>query len=130
MSEVANCSETYKKPSCHTTENSNCQKNLSSANEKICDAKKPVATAAVAATDKNSSELSSKPSEALIPLEPIHYHLLPSKVLVISRHHLFGKTSEYIKGIENADLTKLTQLIKIVGMLLQTKVHLFWFSSH
>jgi hypothetical protein len=29
-------------------------------------------------------------------------------------------------GIENADSEKLARLIKIVGMLLQTKVYLFW----
>ena len=27
--------------------------------------------------DKNSNELSGKPSEVLIPHEPIHYHMLP-----------------------------------------------------
>jgi len=46
-----------------------------------------------------------------------------------SRHHPFGKTSDHIKGIENAGPEKLTRLIKIVGMLLQTKVYLFWASS-
>ena len=38
----------------------------------------------------------------------------------------YGKTSEYKEGIEKADSEKLARLIKIVGMLLQTKVYLFW----
>ena len=48
------------------------------------------------------------------------------KEFATSRHQPFGKTSDYIKGIENACSEKLTRLIKIVGMLLQTKVYLFW----
>jgi hypothetical protein len=48
------------------------------------------------------------------------------KEFATSQHQPFGKTSDYIKGIENADFAKLAQLIKIVGMLLQTKVYLFW----
>ena len=48
------------------------------------------------------------------------------KEFVSSRHQPFGKTSDYIKGIENAGSEKLARLIKIVGMLLQTKVYLFW----
>ena len=42
------------------------------------------------------------------------------------RYQPFGLTSDYIKDIENADSEKLARLIKIVGMLLQTKVYLFW----
>jgi ABC-type ATPase with predicted acetyltransferase domain len=48
------------------------------------------------------------------------------KEFATSRHQPFGKTSDYIKGIENADSAKLGKLIKIVGMLLQKKVYLFW----
>jgi hypothetical protein len=48
------------------------------------------------------------------------------KEFASSRHQPFGLTSDYIKGIENADSEKLARLIKIVGMLLQTKVYLFW----
>ena len=48
------------------------------------------------------------------------------KEFASSRHQPFGKTCDYIKGIENADSAKLGKLIKIVGMLLQTKVYLFW----
>jgi hypothetical protein len=48
------------------------------------------------------------------------------KEFAASRHQPFGKASDYIKGIENASSEKLARLIKIVGMLLQTKVYLFW----
>ena len=48
------------------------------------------------------------------------------KEFTASQHQPFGKTSDYIKGIENANFAKLARLIKIVGMLLQTKIYLFW----
>jgi hypothetical protein len=48
------------------------------------------------------------------------------KEFAASRHQPFGNTSDYIKGIENAESEKLARLIKIVGMLMQTKVYLFW----
>jgi hypothetical protein len=44
----------------------------------------------------------------------------------VSRHQPFGKTSDYIKSVQEADLPKISKLLKIVGMLLQTKVYLFW----
>ena len=40
----------------------------------------------------------------------------------------FGKTPDYVASIKNATLEKMTKLIKLVGMLLQTKVYLFWSS--
>ena len=48
------------------------------------------------------------------------------KEFAVSRHQPFGKTSDYVKCIENADSGKMAKLVKIVGMLLQTKVYLFW----
>ena len=51
------------------------------------------------------------------------------KEFASSRHQPFGKTSDYIKGIENADSAKIAKLIKLVGMLLQTKVYLFWINT-
>lgn len=51
------------------------------------------------------------------------------KEFAVSRHQPFGKTSDYVKCIENADSTKIAKLVKIVGMLLQTKVYLFWRKS-
>lgn len=48
------------------------------------------------------------------------------KEFAVSRHQPFGKTSDYVKCVENADLPKIVKLTKIVGVLLQTKVYLFW----
>jgi hypothetical protein len=48
------------------------------------------------------------------------------KESAVSRHHPFGKTSDFINCIENADSVKMAKLVKIVGLLLQTKVYLFW----
>jgi hypothetical protein len=48
------------------------------------------------------------------------------KEFAVSRHKPFGKTSEYMTCIENADSAKIAKLIKIVGLLMQTKVYLFW----
>ncbi len=42
------------------------------------------------------------------------------------RHGVYCKKSEYIKGIKEADMLKMAKLIKIVGILLQSKVYLFW----
>lgn len=67
-----------------------------------------------------SSQL-SKVREAFVK----NSHPRFKKEFASSRHQPFGKTSDYIKGIENADSEKLARLIKIVGMLLQTKVYLF-----
>ena len=44
----------------------------------------------------------------------------------VSRHQPFGKTSDYIKSVQEADLPKIAKLLKKVGVLLQTKVYLFW----
>jgi hypothetical protein len=43
-----------------------------------------------------------------------------------SRHQSFGKKSDYVTRIEKADHHKMTKLIKLVGMLLQAMVCLFW----
>ena len=51
------------------------------------------------------------------------------KEMAASRRQPFGKASEYVKSIRNADVPKIAKLLKIVGMLLQTKVYLFWNQS-
>jgi len=51
------------------------------------------------------------------------------KEFAVSRHMPYGKTSEYIRCIDGADEKKTVKLIKVVGMLLQTKVYLFWGKS-
>jgi hypothetical protein len=48
------------------------------------------------------------------------------KEFAVSRHQPFGKTADYVFCIQNADQLKMVKLIKLVGMLLQTKVYLFW----
>jgi hypothetical protein len=37
-----------------------------------------------------------------------------------------GKTFGYIAAFQNADIMKIAELVKLLGMLLQTKVYLFW----
>ena len=51
------------------------------------------------------------------------------KVFSASKHQPYGKGSEYIKCVQNADITRMVRLIKIASMLLQTKVYLFWKNS-
>ena len=46
-----------------------------------------------------------------------------------SPHQPYGKFEKYKAGIEKADLEKMAKLIKICGMLLQTKVYLLWKKS-
>ncbi|MGD6810519.1 MAG: hypothetical protein ACQCN3_12540 [Candidatus Bathyarchaeia archaeon] len=51
------------------------------------------------------------------------------KEVTASRHHPFGKTSDYVKYIQNADNAQIGKMIKILAMLSQTKVYLFWRTS-
>ena len=44
-------------------------------------------------------------------------------------HQPYGRKAEYVEGVKNADSTKMAKLIKIVGLLLQSKVYLFWRKS-
>jgi hypothetical protein len=48
------------------------------------------------------------------------------KEFAVRRHQPFGATLDYIKCIQKADLLKIVKLIRLVGVLLQTKVYLFW----
>jgi len=43
-----------------------------------------------------------------------------------SRHVPYGNSAEFKKSIATADVSKLAMLVRIVGLLLQTKVYLFW----
>jgi len=47
-----------------------------------------------------------------------------------SFHDPYGKSKFYKEAIENADLIKLTKLVGICAMLLQTKVYLYWELMH
>jgi ABC-type lipoprotein export system ATPase subunit/GNAT superfamily N-acetyltransferase len=48
------------------------------------------------------------------------------KEFASSRHQPFGKTSDFIKSVQIADASKIGKLVKVFGILLQTKVYLFW----
>ena len=41
-------------------------------------------------------------------------------------HQPYGRKADYVEGVKNADLKKMVKLIRIVGVLLQSKVYLFW----
>jgi ABC-type ATPase with predicted acetyltransferase domain len=51
------------------------------------------------------------------------------KEFAVNRHQPFGKTSDYTLALQNANYEKMAKLIKLVGMLLQTKVYLFWIND-
>jgi phosphoglycolate phosphatase-like HAD superfamily hydrolase len=51
------------------------------------------------------------------------------KEFAANRHKPFGKNSDYLKCLESADPEKMAKLIKLVGMLLQAKIYLFWKTS-
>jgi ABC-type ATPase with predicted acetyltransferase domain len=51
------------------------------------------------------------------------------KEFAASRHQPFGKVVDYIACMQKAELPELGKLIKLVGMLSQTKVYLFWANS-
>ncbi len=48
------------------------------------------------------------------------------KEIASCRHVPYGTTKLYREGIASADLERLAKLIKIEGVLLQSKVYLFW----
>jgi len=41
-------------------------------------------------------------------------------------HMPYGKHKEYVENLRKADMERLAHLIKVCGLLLQTKVYLFW----
>jgi ABC-type ATPase with predicted acetyltransferase domain len=43
-----------------------------------------------------------------------------------SQHQPFGKASDYVRSVQEADIDKMGKLVKLVGMLSQSKVYLFW----
>ncbi len=48
------------------------------------------------------------------------------KEFAVGSHQPFGKTNDFTNFVQNADLIKIAKLIKVLGILLQTKVYLFW----
>jgi hypothetical protein len=53
-------------------------------------------------------------------------HTLFRRECAASRHQPFGKTTDYVVSVRDCDINKLAKLVRLVGMLLQTKVYLFW----
>jgi hypothetical protein len=53
-------------------------------------------------------------------------HPMLREILGTIRHKKGAISKDYAGELEKADLDKLTRLIKITGVLLQTKVYLFW----
>ncbi len=47
-----------------------------------------------------------------------------------TRHVPYGRATDYQEGIRKADIPKLAKVVKVMGMLLQTKVYLFWSRRH
>jgi hypothetical protein len=46
---------------------------------------------------------------------------------IAANHHMpYGTATAFAEGIKNANMERMAKLVKIVGMLLQTKVYLFW----
>jgi hypothetical protein len=43
-----------------------------------------------------------------------------------SRHQPFGKVADYVNSVNRAELPELGKLVKLVGMISQTKVYLLW----
>jgi ABC-type ATPase with predicted acetyltransferase domain len=48
------------------------------------------------------------------------------KEFASARHTPFGKTSDYICYVKTANSRKICKLMRVLAMLLQTKVYLFW----
>ena len=46
--------------------------------------------------------------------------------IAATRHKPYGTSAIYAEGVRNASTERIAKLVKIVGMLLQTKVYLFW----
>jgi ABC-type transport system involved in cytochrome c biogenesis ATPase subunit len=69
-----------------------------------------------------SSEQIGELKEAFIK----HGHPRFRKEIAATRHMLYGTAAVYAEGVRNASLDRVAKLVRIVGMLLQTKVYLFW----
>jgi len=55
-----------------------------------------------------------------------HAHPRFRKEIAATRHMLYGTAAVYAEGVRGAGVDRMAKLVKIVGMLLQTKVYLFW----
>jgi len=62
--------------------------------------------------------------------EAFIHNKLPRFMKYFFPHKPYGKQKLYNKKVMEASLERLAHLIKVCGFLLQTKVYLFWQSSH
>jgi ABC-type lipoprotein export system ATPase subunit len=53
------------------------------------------------------------------------HHPRIAKEFTTTRHVPYGKPKDYKKEIEQADIPKMARVLKVIGMLLQTKIYLF-----
>jgi ABC-type ATPase with predicted acetyltransferase domain len=70
--------------------------------------------------------LSSEQVEELKAAFIANKHPRLKKAIASSRHQPYGQTSEYISNVQTADSLKICRLIKVLAMLSQPKVYLFW----
>jgi ABC-type lipoprotein export system ATPase subunit len=78
------------------------------------------------------SSLQNLGEEQIIKLKEVfvkNAHLRFKREIDSLRHMPYGTAAVYAEGIRNASIERVAKLIKIVGMLLQTKVYLFWRKS-
>jgi hypothetical protein len=75
------------------------------------------------------SSLQNLSQEQLTQLKEVFVknpHLRFKREIDALRHMPYGTAAVYAEGVRNASIERIAKLIKIVGMLLQTKVYLFW----
>jgi len=70
--------------------------------------------------------LSGEQTEELKTAFIANKHPRFKKEIASSRHQPYGQTTEYISYVQAADSLKICRLIKVLAMLSQTKVYLFW----
>jgi len=58
--------------------------------------------------------------------EPFKENVHPRFMKEFFYHKPYGKSKLFKEKVDNTNFEKLTKLIKIGGLLLQTKVYLFW----
>ena len=76
-------------------------------------------------SDKLQS-LSPKQLEALKETFVKNDHPRFRREFAANRHMPYGTAKAYGEGVRNASMERMARLVKITGMLLQTKVYLFW----
>jgi ABC-type ATPase with predicted acetyltransferase domain len=75
------------------------------------------------------NSLSEKQTEELKVAFIANKHPRFKKEVASSRHQPYGKSTEYVSYVKAADNSKMYRLIKVLAMLSQTKVYLFWVNT-